>query len=709
MSEQRTITIRVPVEMAATTKETGTTFLTGFCPRFGAVVADGQAALVRSEDVGRAVLAAWPSEPATDYAKRLAEIGARLTNKDWLRPEANPVRWARQLAEDATMLLAQHRAASEALTAAGIPDDGRPLVERVESLAAAVDEACDAIGQHTKGQPLPKRIADIGRMLRIAMSQAHDRGAERAHDALVSADARRDADVLKRAVRAAVITLGAQVPEDAGPETLASALRDIVDAAQAALRAAKVLAEDGTLGDAANDILRAAGLIKRITLGTTVEHDCEDPAKCLLCQVPTEEESAAIVDRLQGDERVDIEAIRATHEAVGADDAVALSLAHADRGALLREIDRLRALVPHESPLPDWPEPTDEEMAAGHALLRGMGSKAASVAKLAAIDPSLVEPSCPRPETGPMRFGDDWAGVFLRGDYAGPMAMALGRFIDGTPGTGQIDIVQLRDLASVLADALRTAPAGLQQMRPFGECVKPTDQRAAAWSLNDRECRLDNLAALAENWDSYGAKPVAPESIATMRSVVAELHAQGAPKPHVYPTPDGGVQCEWRGIDGEIKTLGNKIEAWATRDLQASSDQIMITGPVEEAVGITRAFLAAVGSNKTDDRWLDPDVPQSEVDAALHAEGVDPKELADRGAAFVAGLKAKAMAREEGDDFDDLNRVDLGDVEADDKAMDAARKHGPKCSGRRCRGGGPLCEGHLAAAVPVDGKEGATS
>lgn len=30
-----------------------------------------------------------------------------------------------------------------------------------------------------------------------------------------------------------------------------------------------------------------------------------------------------------------------------------------------------------------------------------------------------------RPETGPMKFGDDWTGVFIRGDNAGYYAMLL--------------------------------------------------------------------------------------------------------------------------------------------------------------------------------------------------------------------------------------------------------------------------------------------
>ena len=35
-----------------------------------------------------------------------------------------------------------------------------------------------------------------------------------------------------------------------------------------------------------------------------------------------------------------------------------------------------------------------------------------------------------RPETGPMQFGDDWPGVFIRGDNAGWYAMLLSDLLE---------------------------------------------------------------------------------------------------------------------------------------------------------------------------------------------------------------------------------------------------------------------------------------
>lgn len=81
-----------------------------------------------------------------------------------------------------------------------------------------------------------------------------------------------------------------------------------------------------------------------------------------------------------------------------------------------------------------------------------------------------------RPETGPMKFGDDWTGVFLRGDYAGPMAfylsMALAR-IKAARVLNPMEVLQLEDLCATLANSNEFgARDGLQRMKPFDVCVE---------------------------------------------------------------------------------------------------------------------------------------------------------------------------------------------------------------------------------------------
>lgn len=77
-----------------------------------------------------------------------------------------------------------------------------------------------------------------------------------------------------------------------------------------------------------------------------------------------------------------------------------------------------------------------------------------------------------RPETGPMRFGDDWAGVFMRGDDAGYYAMALELLRDKAVETKpHLMFTALSEILSILRGCLdehRVVYA--QQLKPWGEC-----------------------------------------------------------------------------------------------------------------------------------------------------------------------------------------------------------------------------------------------
>jgi hypothetical protein len=52
-----------------------------------------------------------------------------------------------------------------------------------------------------------------------------------------------------------------------------------------------------------------------------------------------------------------------------------------------------------------------------------------------------------RVETGPIQFGEDWPGVFIRGDNAGWYARLLGHLLDENPDTD----IQLRELHRLLS------------------------------------------------------------------------------------------------------------------------------------------------------------------------------------------------------------------------------------------------------------------
>lgn len=81
-----------------------------------------------------------------------------------------------------------------------------------------------------------------------------------------------------------------------------------------------------------------------------------------------------------------------------------------------------------------------------------------------------------RPETGPMAFGDDWPGVFIRGDNAGYYAMILKQFLDDPDSLKANGIYKsvLEGLVSVLGGSRVTDagdPTDCQYIKPFEDVV----------------------------------------------------------------------------------------------------------------------------------------------------------------------------------------------------------------------------------------------
>ncbi len=60
---------------------------------------------------------------------------------------------------------------------------------------------------------------------------------------------------------------------------------------------------------------------------------------------------------------------------------------------------------------------------------------------------SCSQPEGGRVETGPVRFGDDWPGVFIRGDNAGGLANEVGIVLAGISPSKQF-LERLQNLFS---------------------------------------------------------------------------------------------------------------------------------------------------------------------------------------------------------------------------------------------------------------------
>jgi hypothetical protein len=84
-----------------------------------------------------------------------------------------------------------------------------------------------------------------------------------------------------------------------------------------------------------------------------------------------------------------------------------------------------------------------------------------------------------RPETGVMQFGEDWPGVFIRGDNAAYLAMQLETYINN-PDLRDSTFIKLaiEELLELLRNSnVRNIPTdqandGVQYLKSFLECKK---------------------------------------------------------------------------------------------------------------------------------------------------------------------------------------------------------------------------------------------
>lgn len=75
-----------------------------------------------------------------------------------------------------------------------------------------------------------------------------------------------------------------------------------------------------------------------------------------------------------------------------------------------------------------------------------------------------------RAETGPMRFGDDWSGVFVRGDDCAGCLVYLQTVLMGNTSLSAMDRMYLNAVVGILSGS-REPVEDVQQMKPIEECV----------------------------------------------------------------------------------------------------------------------------------------------------------------------------------------------------------------------------------------------
>ena len=93
------------------------------------------------------------------------------------------------------------------------------------------------------------------------------------------------------------------------------------------------------------------------------------------------------------------------------------------------------------------------------------------------------------------------------------------------------------------------------------------------WLLSVRD-RLRTLMRLEENWDSYGARPVAPGLADATLDILNLISGPDVPLPSIVPTPNGELQLEWHtnGIDLEVEASSPTSMHMYYHDLQTNEE-----------------------------------------------------------------------------------------------------------------------------------------
>jgi len=76
-----------------------------------------------------------------------------------------------------------------------------------------------------------------------------------------------------------------------------------------------------------------------------------------------------------------------------------------------------------------------------------------------------------RPETGKMKFGDDWSGIFIRGDNAKHYSIQLKQVLsDVGSEAGMFAKTTLKGLIELMESAHEHNDVKPQQLKSFEEC-----------------------------------------------------------------------------------------------------------------------------------------------------------------------------------------------------------------------------------------------
>jgi hypothetical protein len=93
--------------------------------------------------------------------------------------------------------------------------------------------------------------------------------------------------------------------------------------------------------------------------------------------------------------------------------------------------------------------------------------------------------------------------------------------------------------------------------------------------------KISALGGLDENWDSYGARPIAPYCALIAAELILNLLESDSPRPAVVPTTRGGIQLEWQRVGANLEvevTSYGRLSVFFEDERTGKEQQLLLSG-----------------------------------------------------------------------------------------------------------------------------------
>lgn len=99
---------------------------------------------------------------------------------------------------------------------------------------------------------------------------------------------------------------------------------------------------------------------------------------------------------------------------------------------------------------------------------------------------------------------------------------------------------------------------------------------------------LVEIMQLAQNWDSYGARPVATVAVGRALDILTRVMGKASPAPNIVPLADGGLQMEWHtgNHDLEVVIPADEVATYYHSSSHSPADEGELLAPYKRVASL---------------------------------------------------------------------------------------------------------------------------